>query len=70
MQITAKYKGKDNKKGYKNGQQYRLLFNTVNVFGTFKERIEINNIRINDWDKNSTVLYTSLKKFLNNWEVI
>lgn len=70
MIVTAKFKGKDGSKGYKSGKRYRLNFNVVSVYATANSRIEIDDSQVSDWDKNTTVQYSSLKKFLDNWEVV
>lgn len=69
MKIKAKFKGTTDK-NYKNGIRYSLDFDTVSIFGTLKRRVEI--VKTNDWVEGykSTVQYASLRKFLDNWEVL
>lgn len=70
MIVIAKFKGKDGSMGYKNERRYRLDFDVVSIYGTANQKISINDSQISGWDKNTNVQYSSLKKFLENWDVI
>lgn len=63
MEIKAKFKGKDGSVGYRNGETYKLKF------GMADDVIEIWQLISPSQGKNK-VLYSSLKSFLNNWQVI
>lgn len=69
MKVRAKFKGKDGSLGYKNGSDYSLDFNNItHPFGSTKEVIHIE--KANDLERITTVIYSSLRKFLDNWEVL
>lgn len=70
MKIKAKFKGVDKRKKpvYKTGKKYSLNFEVADVFNTTKEHIEINIW--NEWEGISAFWYPSLKKFLENWEIL
>jgi hypothetical protein len=66
MKIKAKFKGK-NSLGYENGKTYNLLFHTE------KDIIYIKQVVINIplITRNSSYCpYSSLRAFLNNWQVL
>jgi hypothetical protein len=70
MKVKARFKGTNGSLGYKTGKMYKLDFGVVSVFGTAKSRIEISDSHVSSWDKNTICQYASLKKFLENWDVI
>lgn len=60
MEIKAKFKGRDGSVGYRNGANYRLVF-----------AADAQGIRLYDTARpaSSVVMYSSLKSFLNNWQI-
>lgn len=59
MKVRAKFIGV-NSLGYENGKEYDLLFNSYN-----------RSLWIRIYDTSKGICeYSSLKQFLNNWEVI
>lgn len=69
MKIKAKFKGTTDN-NYKNGIRYSLDFDVISLFGTVKQTVAIT--KCDDWknDYSSNVHYASLRKFLDNWEVL
>ena len=66
MIVVARFKGKDGSKGYQRGKEYTLIF-----------QCDHPGLTISDMDRatpkdsgGSLVQYTSLVRFLDNWEVI
>ena len=70
MKIRAKFKGKDGSLGYRTGRNYTLNFGLSVPYNSTKSCIEISVFNNNEWDRNTTCRYSSLKKFLENWDVI
>lgn len=70
MKIRAKFIGTDKRKKriYKTGVKYTLNFDTVPQFNTTKDKIEIQ--KWVDWEAVSVFWYPSLKKFLENWQIL
>lgn len=71
MKIRAKFIGTDNRKKfqYKFGRTYTLNFDIVSrSFGSIHSNIEIS--KFNEWERLSERSYSSLRKFLTQWEVI
>lgn len=71
MDIIAKFKGKDGSEGYVKGETYKLLFRTTDDDsrrGT-NHFITIWKYR-NPSTAGNKVVYSSLFKFLENWEVL
>lgn len=71
MEIKAKFKGKDGSEGYRNGETYKLKFGMAD---DDTRQGSDHFIRIWAWQSpgrySNKVLYSSLKSFLNNWQVI
>lgn len=61
MEIKAKFKGRDGSVGYRNGANYKLIF-----------AADSSGVRAFDSGRpaSSVVMYSSLKAFLNNWQVL
>lgn len=72
MEIKAKFKGRDGSEGYANGATYRLIFGVVDNITEQRPRrlIEIWRITESPGLAKNPVRYSSLKAFLNNWQVI
>lgn len=72
MIVKAKFKGINGSMRYITGRIYRLGLYTTIIYrdGKYLDRIKIYNSKVNQWDKNTVVQYSSLKKFLDNWEVV
>lgn len=67
MRIRAVFIGKSDK-NYKQGMTYTLDFdNMTHPFGSAKEVISIQ--KASDFEGKSNVLYSRLKRFLDNWTV-
>lgn len=67
MRIRAIFIGKSDR-NYKLGMTYTLDFdNITHPFGSTKQVIRIE--KASDFDGKSTVLYSRLKRFLDNWTV-
>lgn len=66
MKVTAKFKGKKPSLGYMPGKEYTLIFNAgnggINIF-------DLSRLDASSGGAGSCP-YTSLKSFLDNWEVI
>jgi hypothetical protein len=75
MKVRAKFKGKDGSVGYKTGSDYTLRFHSYSEGD--RDGIQIQEIvseshggAITRLRNESHVKYSSLRKFLDNWEVI
>lgn len=66
MIVVAKFKGANGSKGYETGKSYELIFQTLHPGCAIKDRQRSDQKEI---DK-SMVPYTSMRKFLDNWEVL
>jgi hypothetical protein len=65
MIVIAKFKGAHGSKGYKNGKAYELIFMTEHPGCSIQDRG-----RVTPKDSGgSLVVYSSMRKFLDNWEV-
>lgn len=72
MKIKAKFKGADGSMGYRNGENYHLQFTTrdAQTLVDGSEKIIIwRTFPDGRMYEGSLVPYTSLKSFLNNWQV-
>lgn len=67
MEIKAKFKGRDGSLGYRNGQTYLLEFKTVDDNNRAGSDQLIQAYRT---DGKGVVLYSTMRNFLNNWQVI
>lgn len=70
MIIKAKFKGERDVLGYTVGSVYTLEFDIENgIFASYKNHIIIRCISKNLYNSGYCP-YSSLKSFLNNWEVL
>lgn len=60
MIVVAKFKGQNGSKGYQARKVYELKFETSHPGCSIEERTRAGSL----------VVYTSMRKFLDNWEVI
>jgi hypothetical protein len=70
MKIRAKFKGDKPRKGFRPGCQYSLNFDTGSIFkrGKYRDSIEVS--KWNEFDKDTDLSYSSLKKFLKSWDIM
>lgn len=64
--VFAKFKGQNGSKGYETGKKYELVFNTDHPGFLVSDR---NRGTPRDHG-GSLVRYSTMRKFLDNWEVI
>lgn len=62
MIVVAKFKGQNGSKGYVTGKKYELVFGVSHPGCSIQDRARS--------AKDGFVVYASMRKFLDNWEVV